>query len=158
MEIPGHLFGVAIGLVNQTTLAPVGTTVSYKMRKAVWKGAINPFRTGHNMNAGFDSAEAALRKATITLSNLVDSVQNLIDLSFALREGLKIRVALTYLASAGAGTGIVLGGDPNYLCPGCLILDGTWSPDAEAGQPFDLVCETIIPYSTPGETAVSFTF
>lgn len=157
-EIPGHLFGVAIGLVNQTTLVPVGSTVSFKMRKAVVKDSVTPFRTGHNMNAGFDSSEGALRKAIITFSNLVDSVQNLIDLNFALFPRLKIRIACTYLASAGAGNGVVLPTDPNWLMPGAMILDGTWSPDAEQGQPFDLQVETILPYSSPGESPVPFTF
>lgn len=128
------------------------------MRRAERKGQATRVATGHNMNLGFDSAIPGLRKSVIRISGLVDAVANLIDLNFALFEGLYIRMAMTYLASAGAGTGIVLSSDPVFLFPACLILDSTWSPDSEQGQPIDLEVETVLPYSTPGETAVAFTF
>jgi hypothetical protein len=158
VEIPGHLFGLCIGLVNQSTLASVGSTVSYKMRGADAAGSATRVGTGHNMNRGADSAIPGLKKRVIRVRGMVDDTANLIDLNFALFEGLFIRMAATYLASAGAGTGLVLSSDPCFLFPGCLILGSTWSPDSEQGQPIDLEVETVLPYSTPGETPVSFTF
>lgn len=128
------------------------------MRRMGKNGAVPRVAAGHNMNLGFDSAIPALRKTVLTIEALVDNILNLIDLPFALFEGLFIRCAATYLASAGAGTGIVLGSDPVYLFPGMLILESDWSPDSEQGQPITLKVETVLPYSTPGETAVAFTF
>lgn len=136
----------------------MGATVPYKMRSADYADQVTRVATGHNMNLGFDSAIPGLRKAVLTITGMVDSVQNLIDLSFALRAGLFIRVALTYLASAGAGTGVVLGSDPVFLLPGCLILNAGWKPNAEQGQECSLQVETVLPFSSPGETPVTFTF
>ena len=158
MELPGHLWGLNIGLVNQTTLAASGATVAYKMRRGEVKDASTRVAAGHNMNAGFDSAIPGLRKAVIRISGLIDGTANLVDLNFALFSGLFIRIAASYFAAAGAGTGVVVSSDPVWLFPGCLILDSTWSPDSEQGQPIDLEVETVLPYSSPGESAVSFTF
>lgn len=158
MELKGHLWGVNIGLVNQSTLAAIGATVAYKMRRGEVNDQVPRVPTGHNTNLGFDSAIPGLRKAVIRLSGLVDDVANLVDLNFALFAGLYVRVACTYLASAGAATGVVLATDPVWLFPACLILSSTWTPDSEQSQPIDLEMETVLPFSSPGEAAVTFTF
>lgn len=158
MEISGQFFGCNIGLVNQSTLAPSGATVTYKMRKAEIKDAVPRIPTGNNTSLGFDSAIKGLRKAMIRIEALVDDTANLVDLNFALFAGLYIRLAFSYFANAGAGDGVVSGTDPVWLFPAAMILDSTWSPDAEQGQPITLEVESYGPYSSPGETAVSFTF
>ena len=158
MEISGQFFGCNIGLVNQTTHAASGATVAYKMRRAEINDAVPRVPTGNNMSLGFDSAIKGLRKAMIRIEALVDDTANLVDLNFALFSGLYIRLAFSYNAAAGAGTGVVVSTDPVWLFPAALILSSTWSPDAEQAQPITLEVESYGAFSSPGETAVAFTF
>lgn len=162
MEIPGWMMGANLGLVNQSTLAAAGATVSFKMSRMNLRDSVDRVSTGHNMNFGFKSAIGGLRGDTMTLHQAsydpVPTAPNLLDLPFAIFANLFMRAAFTPFASAGAGTGVVLVTDPVYLMPGILVMSSTWAPDAEAGQPFDVEAETVLPYSSPGETAVAFTF
>lgn len=74
----------------------------------------------------------------------------------AMKEGDYVRLAIAPygLPSIILNAAIVAG--LAYLFPSVLITRMPWRPDADAGQPIDIECETAAPYSVPGETAVTF--
>lgn len=155
MRIAGHLFAIEIGLVDQSDLSPLGPTFAYAMQKADLRRSAGSWDDTTNFNMGFSSSFTTNRRSVIRVSDFYDDLQDFTNLNLSLVEGSYYRMAMTPKQTEPVSApGII---DPAivdecYLFPVVRLAEGSWSPDANSGQPIDLTFETVRPYYIPGDT------
>lgn len=179
MEIPGDFFRPHIGLVNQTTYAPIGRLSPWKVNRITLEPEVNQVDTNNNAVPHFDTSIWAKRKATGTFHQACfDPLWNIygvnpygllpLGAALNLHEGLVIRsLCAPDISAAGVITGLravapLLGNaatelpeaipELSYIFLAMRITKIHHEADMGNGQPFDFDFVTVWPYSIPGES------
>lgn len=179
MEIPGDVYKPFLGLVNQTTFAPVGRLLPWKMSRTILDFNPRIVPTDHNAVPDFSTNIRAKRKATGTIENACfDPAFNIfgfnpfggLGVTHFFQDGLVIRAlmvpntAVVDPAYAGGSLGVpifgaageVLTAGPllGYIFMGLRISKIHHEGNAAEGQPFSFDFETTFPFCVPGESQV----
>ena len=181
MEIAGDLFKPFFGLVNQTTFAPVGRLIPWKMSKITLDLEVNEVETDHNAIPDFATAIGVKRKATGTVHNACfDPTFTFFGVNpfaaaaaFIIHEGMYIRALAVPNTSVAGGAGIgdirgvpILGAPAelpaavpagSYIFLSLLVKKIHHEADAAAGQPFDFDFRSVWAYALPGESTANLT-
>ena len=182
MEIPGDIFKPFIGLVNQTTMVPVGKLFPWKMSRMTMEFSPDKVDTPNNGFPDFASSIRAKRRCTGTVSQAsFDPAFNVFGfhpgaggppkplLGLVLNEGILIRMLCTPDTAipnpaglAGERMGVpILGGvgefpaaiaTTDYIFLSIRVSRIRHEADAAAGQPFDFEYESVSSFALPGET------
>ena len=186
MEIPGDVFKPFIGLVNQTTMVPVGTLWAWKMSRMTMEFSPDKVDTPNNAFPDFATSIRAKRRCTGTISQAsFDPAFNIYGFHPGgpvpplapppvFNEGILIRMLCTPDTSilnpaglAGERMGVpILPTAPafptvvaatDYVFLVIRISRIRHEADAAAGQPFDFEYESTSAFSLPGETGATLT-
>lgn len=177
MEIPGDVFKPFLGLVNQTTKAPIGRLTPWKMTRTTLdlerdkvdtpNNAVPDFKTSINAKRG---TTGKIEQASFDpLFNIYGGHPFVAVAPLRLQEGWYIRALMVPDTSIAGPIGIgdvigtpILGlvgeliaaippGDI-YIFLALRVTKIHHMADAAAGQPFDFDFETVHAYRVPGES------